>query len=275
METDRTKPLFAEKCLAGRVAFVTGGGSGIGLGISHAVAAAGAKVVVASRDKTKIEAARDEIRAAGGEAIAIQLDVRDYESVSQAVAKTVEEFGGLDIMIANAAGNFVAPTAEMSANAWRTVIDIDLNGTFHCCRAAYSALKASEHGGRVIAISTMRALEGWPGCAHAGAAKAGIMSLMRSLATEWGPDGIRCNTVAPGPIDGTEGVRRIYEEKGRLATEIASVPLGRMGQVSDIANAILYLAGPGGDYITGTDLVVDGGRDRKRVVVSQNAPTVA
>jgi NAD(P)-dependent dehydrogenase (short-subunit alcohol dehydrogenase family) len=275
METDRTKPLFAEKSLAGRVAFVTGGGSGIGLGISHALAAAGAKVVVASRNKDKIETARDKIRAAGGEAIAIQLDVREYDSVSQAVAQTVAEFGGLDIMIANAAGNFVAPTAEMSANAWRTVIDIDLNGTFHCCRAAYSALQASEQGGRIIAISTMRALEGWPGCAHAGAAKAGIMSLMRSLATEWGPDGIRCNTVAPGPIDGTEGVRRIYEEKGRVATEIASVPLGRMGQVSDIANAVLYLAGPGGDYITGTDLVVDGGRDRKRVVLLQNAPTVA
>jgi NAD(P)-dependent dehydrogenase (short-subunit alcohol dehydrogenase family) len=275
MGMDTTKTMFAENCLAGRVAFVTGGASGIGLGISHTLADAGAKVVVASRKLENIEKTRDDIIAKGGQALAIQLDVRDYDSVSRAVEQTVAEFGGLDIMIANAAGNFVAPTAEMSANAWRTVIDIDLNGTFHCCRAAYSALKASEFGGRIIAISTMRAMEGWPGCAHAGAAKAGIMSLMRSLATEWGPDGIRCNTVAPGPIDGTEGVRRIYEEKGRLATEIASVPLGRMGQVSDIANAIVYLAGPGGDYITGTDLVVDGGRDRKRVVVSQNAPAVA
>ncbi|MGR3198750.1 MAG: SDR family oxidoreductase [Paracoccus sp. (in: a-proteobacteria)] len=275
MAMDTTKTMFAEGCLAGRVAFVTGGASGIGLGISHTLADAGAKVVVASRNLENIEKTRDDIIAKGGEAIAIQLDVRDYDSVARAVEQTVAELGGLDIMIANAAGNFVAPTAEMSANAWRTVIDIDLNGTFHCCRAAYSALKASEFGGRIIAISTMRAMEGWPGCAHAGAAKAGIMSLMRSLATEWGPDGIRCNTVAPGPIDGTEGVRRIYEEKGRLATEIASVPLGRMGQVSDIANAIVYLAGPGGDYITGTDLVVDGGRDRKRVVVAQNAPAVA
>lgn len=270
-----SKMVFSDNCLKGRVAFVTGGASGIGLGISHALSAAGARVVVASRNKDNIEATRDSLRTAGGEALAIQLDVRDPDSVAAAVAQTVAEFGGLDIMVANAAGNFVAPTAEMSANAWRTVIDIDLNGTFHCCRAAYPALKASEFGGRIIAISTMRALEGWPGCAHAGAAKAGVISLMRSLATEWGPDGIRCNTVAPGPIDGTEGVRRIYEEKGRLATEIASVPLDRLGQVSDIANAIVYLSSDAGSYITGTDLVVDGGRDRKRVVVSQNAAEVA
>ena len=270
MNVQTSNMVFSDQCLKGRVAFVTGGASGIGLGLSRMLVRCGARVVIASRNEENIKAAQAEIEAEGGEALAIRLDVRDYDSVAAAVDQTVARFGGLDIMIANAAGNFVAPTAEMSPNAWRTVIDIDLNGTFHCCRAAHGALAASPHGGRIIAISTMRALEGWPGCGHAGAAKAGVMSLMRTLASEWGPDGIRCNTVAPGPIDGTEGVRRIYEEKGRLGTEIASVPLGRLGQIDDIANAVVYLASDAGSYVTGCDLVVDGGRNRKRVVVGQN-----
>jgi NAD(P)-dependent dehydrogenase (short-subunit alcohol dehydrogenase family) len=152
----------------------------------------------------------------------------------------------------------------MSPNAWKVVIDIDLNGTFHCARAAYPELKKSSHGGRLIAISTTRALEGWPGCAHAGAAKAGIMSLMRTLASEWGPEGIRCNTIAPGAIGDTEGVKRIYEDQGAAARELSSVPLGRFGSVNDIAQAAVFLCSDAGAYVTGADLVVDGGRNRSR-----------
>jgi NAD(P)-dependent dehydrogenase (short-subunit alcohol dehydrogenase family) len=150
----------------------------------------------------------------------------------------------------------------MSFNAWRTVVDIDLHGTFHCAKAAYPHLKASPHGGRFIAISTLRALEGWPGCAHAAAAKAGIMSLIRSLAVEWGPDGILCNTIAPGPIGGTEGVKRLYEETGQSGTQAAGVPLGRFGRGEDVAQAALYLCSDAAGFVTGTDLVVDGGRQR-------------
>lgn len=254
--------VFAHDALAGRVALITGGGSGIGFGIAKAFAAAGAKLVLASRNKEKLDAAVTELKESGGQAVAVQCDVRSYEDVEKAVQAAQDAFGSLDIVIANAAGNFVVPAAEMSANAWKVVIDIDLNGTFYCARASYEALKASNFGGRFLAISTTRALEGWPGCAHAGAAKAGIMSLIRTLSSEWGPDGIRCNTIAPGAIGDTEGAKRIYEDQGKAANQLSQIPLGAFGKTDDIAKAAVYLCSDAGEYITGADLVVDGGRNR-------------
>lgn len=265
---------FTSDALAGRVALITGGGGGIGFGIAKAFARSGAKLVLASRNAERLDAAVAEIRAAGGEATAVVADVRDYAAVEQAVATAVSTYGALDIMVANAAGNFVVPAATMSPNAWKTVIDIDLNGTFYCARAAHDALSKSSFGGRLIAISTTRALEGWPGCAHAGAAKAGIMSLIRTLAGEWGPDGIRCNTVAPGAIGDTEGVKRIYEDQGKAAHQLSSIPLGEFGKTTDIANAVLFLCSDAGAYITGADIVVDGGRNRSRAGGVPTAPAV-
>lgn len=255
---------FASDALAGRVALITGGGSGIGFGIAEAFVRHGARVAIASRDAARLEVAVEKLRALGGEAMAVQADVRSYEDVARAVGATVEAYGALDIMIANAAGNFVVPAATMSPNAWKVVIDIDLNGTFFCARAAHDALAKSAFGGRLIAISTTRALEGWPGCAHAGAAKAGIMSLMRTLAGEWGPDSIRCNTIAPGAIGDTEGVKRIYEDAGRAAHQLSSIPLGVFGKTADIADAAIFLCSDAGSYISGADIVVDGGRNRSR-----------
>lgn len=253
---------FTPDCLDGRVALITGGGSGIGFAIAQALAGAGARLVLASRNPERLEDAAEALRATGAKVTAIAADVREPEAVEAAVAAAVQGFGGLDIMIANAAGNFVVPVKEMSFNAWRTVIDIDLHGTFHCAKAAYPHLKASPHGGRFIAISTLRALEGWPGCAHAAAAKAGVMSLIRSLALEWGPDGILCNTIAPGPIGGTEGVKRLYEDTGQAPAQTAGLPLGRLGLPEDVARAALYLCSDAANFVTGTDLVVDGGRQR-------------
>lgn len=259
---------FASNALAGRVAVITGGGTGIGFGIAKAFVEVGAKVVLASRNLDHLERAAARLREIGGEALAIQTDVREFDAVKATVAGAVQAFGAVDIMIANAAGNFVVPTAEMSPNAWKVVVDIDLNGTFYCARAAYPELRKSSFGGRLIAISTTRALEGWPGCAHAGAAKAGVMSLMRTLSSEWGPDGIRCNTIAPGAIGNTEGVKRIYEEQGAAERELSSVPLGRFGLTEDIAKAAIYLCSDAGNYVTGADLVVDGGRNRSRARMS-------
>lgn len=250
--------VFASDCLAGRTALITGGGSGVGFGIAQGLAAAGARVVLVSRKLDRLQEAAKALRSAGAEAIAVTADVRDGEAVQAAVATAVDRFGGLDIMIANAAGNFVLPFADMSFNAWRTVIDIDLHGTFHCAKAAYPHLKASAHGGRFIAVATMRALEGWPGCAHAAAAKAGVISLIRSLALEWAPDAILCNTIAPGPIGGTEGIKRLYEQTGQST----GLPSGHLGRAEDVAQAALYLCSQAGRFVTGTDLVVDGGRQR-------------
>lgn len=264
---------FTSDALAGRVAVITGGGGGIGFGIAKAFIAAGAKVVIASRNEDRLQGAVAELKAMGGEVIAVQADVRNYEAIENVVKTAVDTYGHLDVMIANAAGNFVVPAAEMSPNAWKTVIDIDLNGTFYCARAAYPALKASEFGGRFIAISTTRALEGWPGCAHAGAAKAGIMSLIRTLTGEWGKDGIRCNTIAPGAIGDTEGVKRIYEDAGRREHELSSIPLGEFGKTQDIANAAVFLCSDAGAYVAGADIVVDGGRNRGRASPIVTVPT--
>jgi NAD(P)-dependent dehydrogenase (short-subunit alcohol dehydrogenase family) len=255
---------FASDALAGRVALITGGGSGIGFGIAKAFASVGARLVIASRNAERLEGAVKAITELGGEAVAVQADVRSYEDVQKAVGTALDRYGALDIMVANAAGNFVVPAAEMSPNAWKVVIDIDLNGTFYCARASFEALRASKFGGRLIAISTTRALEGWPGCAHAGAAKAGIMSLIRTLASEWGPVGIRCNTIAPGAIGDTEGVKRIYVDRGAAERQLSSIPLGTFGKTSDIADAAIYLCSDAGAYINGADIVVDGGRNRSR-----------
>ncbi len=191
--------------------------------------------------------------------------MRNYDELQAAVQGTVERFGGLDILVNNAAGNFVCPTAELSPRGWKTVIDIDLNGTFHGCHAAYPYLKQSPHGGAIISIITMLGVSGWPGAAHCAAAKAGILSLSRTLAVEWGPDKIRVNTISPGPIGDTEGVRRMYIETGRGELEARKTALGRFGRKEEIANAAIYLASGLAGYVTGENLIVDGGRWLKYV----------
>ena len=252
--------MFAQDILQGRVALVTGGASGIGLEIAAAYGRLGAAVAILGRKQERLDAALAALGAEGIAIAAFRADVRDYEQVEAAVEGAVARFGALDILVNNAAGNFKCPTAELSPNGWRTVIDIDLNGTFHGCRAAYEHLKRSVHGGSIISIVTMLAESGWPGAAHAAAAKAGILSLTRTLAVEWGGDGIRVNTIAPGPIAGTEGVRRLYQEAGLEEQERRGTALGRFGRPTDVAHAAVYLASDLAAYVTGENLIVDGGR---------------
>lgn len=257
--------MFAPDTLQGRVALITGGATGIGLEIATQYARLGASVVLASRNQGRLDAAASQITAYGAPVAAFRTDVRNYDEVRVLVEKSVAQFGSLDILINNAAGNFYCVTADLSPNGWRTVIDIDLNGTFYGCHAAYEPLKKSRFGGCIISIITMLGVSGWPGAAHAAAAKAGILSLSRTLAVEWGPDNIRVNTISPGPIGDTEGVRRLYQETGREELERRKTALGRFGRKADIANAAVYLASDLASYVTGENMIVDGGRWLKYV----------
>ncbi|MDB5876282.1 MAG: Short-chain dehydrogenase [Ramlibacter sp.] len=264
--TERRPRIFCDNLLGGRIALITGGSSGIGLGIARLYAELGATVVILGRREERLASAIDQLSGEmpDAELVALAVDVRNHLAIRDSVNGVIQRFGRLDILINNAAGNFHCPTEDLSENAWRTVIDIDLHGTFNCCQAALAGLKASAHGGRIMNITVPQALSGWPGSAHAASAKAGVLSLTRSLAVEWGGYGIRVNNVLPGPIAGTEGLKRLYEDRGTAVHEMKRMALGSFGLVDDIANACAFLASPGGDFVTGCDFMVDGGRWLKR-----------
>lgn len=247
---------FAPGLLAGRTALITGGGTGICRGIALAFARAGCDIAIGSRSLEHLEPTRAELEALGVRALAVAGDVRKPDDVAHVVAKTVDAFGGIDILVNGAAGNFVALAKDLSPNGFGAVVDIDLKGTFNVSRAAFDALVARR--GVVLNISATLQLLGTVGQAHASAAKAGIDALTRTLAAEWGPHGIRVNGVAPGPVDGTEGVRRLVTDEGRRRIA-AQCPLGRMASIDEIASAALFLCSDAASFITGVTLVVDGG----------------
>ncbi len=250
---------FVSELIAGKRAIVTGGATGIGSSIVRKLGELGAQVGIISRKEEKLRAAVSAFKQQAGIDVLYRVgDVRQEDLIKAAIDELALEMGGLDILVCNAAGNFICPTEELSANAWRTVIDIDLNGTFHCCQAALPYLKEAESGGRIIAISTTHANSGWPFAAHAGAAKAGIQNLMKSLASEWGKYGIRANWISPGPIEGTEGVDRLIIAQGRSEEVLQKIPLGTFGEGEDIANATVYLASDTGKYVSGAEIAVDG-----------------
>ena len=248
--------MFQPNLLADRVALITGGGTGICRGIALAFARHGCHVAITSRKLEHLESTRDQLRALGVRAMATAADVRDPAAVGDAISAAVSELGKLDIVVNGAAGNFICLAENLSPNGFGTVVYIDLKGTFNVSRAAFAHLKAQ--GGSVINISATLPYLGTVGQAHASAAKAGVDSLTRTLAVEWGPQRIRVNGIAPGPIEGTEGVRRLTNEKSRESV-LRQCPMGRMGTVDDIANAALYLASDAASYVNGVTLVVDGG----------------
>ncbi|HEX7294205.1 MAG TPA: SDR family oxidoreductase [Pyrinomonadaceae bacterium] len=249
--------IFVKDLLKDHVAFVTGGGTGITGGIARAFAEAGASLALVSRKSEHLEPAAQAINEKGGHALPIAADVRSPEDVERAVATTVEQFGKIDIVINGAAGNFLCDAAELSPNGFGTVVDIDLKGTFNVCRATFAQLK--ENRGQILNISATLHYLGTPKQLHVSAAKAGVDALTRNLAVEWGRYGIRVNGIAPGPIEDTEGMRRLVPEpiKERLRKNI---PLGRFGKIADIEKAALFLCSDAASFINGTTLVVDGGQ---------------
>ena len=263
--------VFRPGLFDGQVALVTGGGSGIGRGIADTLATLGAHVVLASRKQERVDSAAAEIRAAGGKASGVAVDVREPERVQQMVAAVKEQHGRLDLLVNNAAGNFYAPSESLSANAWKSVIEIDLYGTFFCSQAVLPVMR-EQGGGAIVNISMTLHYRGWPLMAHATAAKAGIDALTRTLALEWARDRVRVNAIAPGPIP-TEGVRKAFTpppaadgvpdvfaiEKAMDSYAKKAIPLQRWGAPADIGSMVAYLASPAGGWITGAIMVVDGG----------------
>lgn len=249
--------LAAALDFSGKHVFVAGGSSGINLAIGEAFARQGAKVVLVSRTAERVEAAAAGLRAQGAEALGLSADVRDAEAIRAALATAYETFGPIDVLISGAAGNFLAPAAGMSANGFRTVIDIDLNGTFHVLRGAHEFLR--QPGAAVLNISAPQAFNPTPYQAHVCAAKAGIDMLTRVLAMEWGPQGIRINSLVPGPIGDTEGIRRLAPSADTLKVMEQTVPMRRLGRTDEIANMATVLCSSLASFVTGAVLTVDGG----------------
>src|SRR5215212_3051100 len=227
--------MFEAGLFSGQVAVITGGGTGIGLAIARRLGSLGARVAIASRDSTHLEKGCATLREAGIDALAIQLDVRKPEQVDEMVERTVKHFGSLDILVNNAAGNFICRAEDLSPNGWNAVIGIVLNGTFYCSRAVGRYLIARKRGGSIVNILANYVWTGSPGTIHSAAAKAGVMSLTQTLAVEWAPHGIRVNAVAPGPIESSPGAARQLWNSAEAVDRIASmIPSRRWGRPEEV-----------------------------------------
>jgi NAD(P)-dependent dehydrogenase (short-subunit alcohol dehydrogenase family) len=241
---------------AGRTVFIAGGTSGINLGIAEAFAEAGARLAVMSRSQERVDAAVQRLRTFG-EAIGFSADVRNAEAVAAALKSAHDALGDIDVLVSGAAGNFPSTALGMSANGFKAVVDIDLIGTFNVLRAAHAYLR--KPGALVVNISAPQALHPRAMQSHVCAAKAGVDMLTRVLAIEWGGDGIRVNSVMPGPIDDTEGMARLAPTADARDAVVRGIPLGRMGSKRDVANLVLFLASPQAAFVSGAVIPVDGG----------------
>ena len=245
---------FKDGLLEGKTAFVAGGTSGINLGIATRLAELGARVAVAGRNPEKAQVAAASI---GRGAVGHSCDVRDYAATRTVMENVSSKWGPIDIVVSGAAGNFLAPAAGLSANGFRTVLDIDLNGTFNVFRGCYDLIR--KPGASLIAITAGQAVKPMMLQAHACAAKAGVNQLVRVLAMEWGPEGVRVNAISPGPIAGTEGMARLAPSEAIVRSVEARIPLRRLGEVHEVAESAVFLCSESAAYITGTILDCEGG----------------
>ena len=248
--------IFRDDILAGKTAFITGGGSGICKGITRALMKHGCNTVIVSRNQERLDAAALELEAETGQTcVGHAADVRNVEQIEDVMKRSVDQFGPLDFIINGAAGNFLSPAAMLSPKGFRTVMEIDTQGTYNVSRIAFEQC-LRDNGGHILNISATLHYTGVPMQTHAGTAKAAIDAMARHLAVEWG--GIRVNCIAPGPIDETEGMSRLAP--GGMKEKIEqTIPLKRFGTVDEIGDAAVFLCSDAAKYITGEILVVDGG----------------
>jgi peroxisomal 2,4-dienoyl-CoA reductase len=243
---------FKENILKGRVALITGGATGIGKEIARTLGKHGARIVITSRKQENLDAARKEFEVEGIKCLALSSDVRKPELVEQVIAAALKEYSSLNIVVNCAAGMFPAPIEGMSYNGFKTVVDIDLLGTYNVTKAAFTAY-LKEHGGCIVNITAPFEHWGVSSLAHVAAAKSGVESLTRTCAVEWAPLGIRVNSVAPGFISETEGVKRFGESAD------VQVDKSLKGTRQDMANAVLFLVSDSARFINGVCIRVDGG----------------
>jgi NAD(P)-dependent dehydrogenase (short-subunit alcohol dehydrogenase family) len=247
----------------GAVVLVTGGGTGLGKAIAVEFARLGAAVGVVSRSAEHRAAGVAAVEAVGGSAIGAELDVREPESISAAYHAVEAALGPVTVLINNAAANFPVPAAELSPNGWRAVERIVLDGTFFCSQELHRRTTARAEPASILNIVATQAATGGPGMAHSAAAKAGVVSLTKSLAVEWAPDGVRVNAIAPGLFphdDLPEAIRAARDE----SLDDARQPAGRVGQPHELGWAATWLCSPYASFVTGHVLVVDGGNWLRR-----------
>lgn len=256
--TDSPAPtLLPDGTFRDRTAIVTGGGTGLGLAISTRLGELGARVICASRNAEHHHVLLARAEERGFEALSVALDVREPAAVRRAVAETRERFGGIDVLVNNAAGNFIRPAIALAPKAFATVIDIALNGVFTMSREVARVMR--ERGGAIVNISAPYAREGKPGVVHSACAKAGVEAMTRTLAAEWAVYGIRVNALSPGPFESRGAAERLWPSEELEQAVRAQIPLGRFGRTEELAELVCFLASPAAGWITGTILLADGG----------------
>lgn len=246
---------FRDGLFDGQVALVSGAGRGIGKAIAYQLARLGAKVALCGRDEGRLCATAERLSALGANVMAHPMSIRDPDAVSRLYDAVYEKFGALDLVVNNAGGQFPQAAIDFSPKGWNAVIDTNLNGTWYMMQAAAKRWRDAKRGGAIVNIVTV-ITRGMPGVAHTCAARAGVIYLSKTVAIEWAPLGIRINCVAPGAI-ATEGMN-VYSEEARKALPRSNL-MKRFGDVRDIADAVCYLAGPSGAFMTGEVVTVDGG----------------
>ena len=251
--------MFREGLFKDHVAVITGGGTGIGLAIAKRLGELGARIVIGSRNSENIEQGSAVLRHAGLDPLCVQIDVRKPEQVDEMVQRVLRHFGRIDILINNAAGNFICRAEDLSPNGWNSVIGIVLNGSFYCTRAVGRHMIERGKGGAIVSILANYVWTGSAGTIHSAAAKAGVMSMTQTLAVEWAKHKIRVNAVAPGPIESPGAAKQLWDTPEAVERITQMVPAGRWGTADEVANAVAFLASRESGFITGETLTIDGG----------------